>query len=150
MAKPSRPSKDCQLVGDKAHARRVASLREDFNAAIEGRDIDRIATVLCEDALLVPGDEADLIQGRASQLEAWTSIFSQAPDAGYVRSPQRIEISDDGALAAESGRWRGGWSTGGFEIRYTGRYFAKWRFTGADWQIESETFVTLKRTGGPS
>ena len=37
----------------------------------------------------------------------------------------------------------------GMQIRYSGRYFAKWRFDGLAWQIEAETFVTLKRSGGP-
>ena len=95
--------------------------------------------------MLVPGDEAACIQGREAQLEAWQSIFSAMPDVRYVRSPARIEVGEDGHLAAETGRWRGSWSAEGLSIRYSGRYFAKWRHDGLDWRIASEIFVTLRR-----
>ena len=150
MARSRKPAgSDIQLTGDKAAGREIAAIRARFNEAIGSRDIDAIAEALAENCWLVPGDEADPICGREAQLDAWSSIFGQSDDASYTRSPQRIEISEDGGLAAETGRWRGGWTSEGFEIRYTGRYFAKWRFDGAAWRIESETFVTLKRAGGP-
>jgi ketosteroid isomerase-like protein len=135
-----------QIVGDKNAGRAVAAARQAFNAALETRTLGAVETVLTEDALLVPGDEAQLIRGRAAQLEAWQSIFTQMPDVAYVRAPARIEIGEDGQLAAETGRWHGAWSTDGMSMRYSGRYFAKWRFDGLDWRIEAETFVTLKRS----
>lgn len=134
-----------QLLGDKVQARAVAAARAQFNAALADRDMDAIASVLADTVTLVPGDDAVLIEGRAAQLEAWRSIFTSMPDVSYVRTPARIEIGADGELAAESGRWRGAWSSEGFSIRYTGRYFAKWRFDGTRWLIEAEIFVTLKR-----
>lgn len=146
MARP--PKSDIQLLGDKAAARAVAAARRDFNTALEMRNLKAIAAVLAEDVLLVPGDEAECILGRAAQLEAWQSIFTAMPDVTYMRSPSRIEIGEDGQLAAETGRWRGAWSADGMSIRYSGRYFAKWRHDGLDWTIEAETFVTLKRAGG--
>ncbi|MFY0637151.1 YybH family protein [Maricaulis maris] len=146
MGKPAKS--DVQLVGDKSAARAIAAARADFNAALEGRALKAIAGHLVEDAVLVPGDEAQLITGRDAQLEAWASIFSQMPDVSYVRTPSRIEVCEDSHLAAETGRWKGAWSTDGFAIRYTGRYFAKWRCVDGVWQIEAETFVTMKRSGG--
>ena len=150
MARRLRPAApgDVQLLGDKAAARAVAEARRAFNEALEMRSLSAIAAALAEDAILIPGDEAQPIQGREAQLEAWQSIFDNMPDVAYVRTPTRIEIGDDGALAAETGRWRGAWSAEGMAIRYTGRYFAKWRFDGIDWRIEAETFVTLKRSAG--
>ncbi len=146
-----RPAKsDVQLVGDKSAARAIAAARADFNAALESRALKAIATHLAEDVVLVPGDEAQLITGREAQLEAWSSIFSQMPDVSYVRTPGRIEVCEDSHLAAETGRWKGGWSSEGFAIRYMGRYFAKWRCVDGVWQIEAETFVTMKRSGGAS
>jgi ketosteroid isomerase-like protein len=146
MGKPAKS--DVQLVGDKSAARAIAAARAGFNAALESRALKAIATHLAEDAVLVPGDEAQLITGRDAQLEAWSSIFSQMPDVSYVRTPSRIEVCEDSHLAAETGRWKGAWSTDGFAIRYTGRYFAKWRCVDGVWQIEAETFVTMKRSGG--
>ena len=147
MAKPAKT--DAQLLGDKAAARAIAAARADFNAALDSHSLDSIARHLAENALLVPGDEAQLISGRSDQLAAWASIFEQMPDVSYVRTPARIEVCEDGQLAAETGRWKGAWSTEGFAIRYSGRYFAKWRCSEAGhWQIEAETFVTLKRSGG--
>lgn len=148
MARARKPSADVQLTGDKPAARAVLAAREAFNTALAERDMAAIADVLAENAMLVPGDEAELINGRSAQIEAWQSIFTQASDVSYVRSPQRIEINEDGILAAETGKWRGGWSTEGMRIGYTGRYFAKWRFDGLAWRIEAETFVTMKRSGG--
>lgn len=146
-AKRSTATADTRLVGDKAAARLVLDARQCFNTALAERDFEAIRAVLSEDATLIPGDDAVLINGRAAQIEAWQSIFDQMDDVSYVRAPQRIEIADDGYLAAESGRWQGGWTSEGLRIGYTGRYFAKWRLDGLDWRIESEVFVTLKRTG---
>ena len=143
MAKP-----DIQLVGDKAAARAIVAARAGFNAALDTRSLKAISAVLVEDVVLVPGDEAQLITGRDAQLDAWSSIFSQMPDVSYVRTPTRIEVCEDSHLAAETGRWKGGWSADGFSIRYTGRYFAKWRCVDGTWQIEAETFVTMKRSSG--
>jgi ketosteroid isomerase-like protein len=139
---------DVQLLGDKAQARMVASARGDFNEALAARDILAIRSFLTDNVMLVPGDEAQLIQGRDAQIEAWQGLFQSMPDVAYLRSPQRIEIGDCGTLAAETGRWRGAWSAEGMQIKYNGRYFAKWRLDGAGWRIEAETFVTLRRQGG--
>ena len=149
MARPARsaPGSDVQLLGDKTAARAIAAARAEFNAALTARDMAAIAAVLAEAVTLVPGDDAVLIEGRTAQLEAWQSIFTNMPDVSYVRTAARIEIGEDGELAAETGRWRGAWSSEGFSIRYTGRYFAKWRFDGTRWMIEAEVFVTLKRQG---
>lgn len=149
MARPARtaPAAEVQLLGDKTAARAIAAARAGFNSALAARDIGAIAAVLGEAVTLVPGDDAVLITGREAQLEAWQSIFTNMSDVSYVRTPARIEIGEDGELAAETGRWRGAWSSEGFSIRYSGRYFAKWRFDGTHWMIEAEIFVTLKRQG---
>jgi len=136
---------DIQLLGDKAKARQIADVREGFNEALKARDLEAIKSALTSDVLLVPGDDAKLIDGREAQLEAWQSIFSNMPDVQYKRSPQRIEVGDCQSLAAETGRWQGQWSSEGMGIAYNGRYFAKWRFDGLNWRIEAETFVTLRR-----
>lgn len=150
MARKGKPAalRDIQLTGDKTAARDVLARREAFNRALELRALGEIADVLGEDVTLVPGDDAQLIAGREAQLEAWRSIFASMPDVSYVRSPARIDVAEDGALAAETGRWRGTWSAERLSVRYSGRYFAKWRHDGLAWRIEAETFVTLKRAGG--
>ncbi|WP_412545698.1 nuclear transport factor 2 family protein [Maricaulis sp. MIT060901] len=148
MARKVKSSSDCQLVGEKVAARLILEARERFNDALEARNMAAIEHVLSEDAVLVPGDDAQLINGRAAQLEAWQSIYENMDSVRYVRSPGRIEVSEDGHLAAETGRWTGGWTSQGMQISYMGRYFAKWRLEELVWKIEAETFVTIKRTGG--
>jgi ketosteroid isomerase-like protein len=148
MARRVKPGADAQLTGDKAVAKQIAAARAAFNTALSARDYDGIALALCEECTLVPGDDAELMAGREAQLSAWRSIITQAPDVSYVRTPMRIDVGEDGLLAAETGRWKGQWSAQGFEVRYSGRYFAKWRLDGDDWRIASEVFVTLKREGG--
>lgn len=145
MAKRIKPGADVQMTGDKAAAKQIAAARAAFNAALSSRDYDGIEQALCEDCTLVPGDDAELMAGRDAQLDAWRSIITQAPDVSYVRTPMRIDVGEDGLLAAETGRWKGHWSAHGVEVRYSGRYFAKWRLDGNDWRIASEVFVTLKR-----
>lgn len=151
MARPgksTKPLSDVQLVGDKAAAREIAQLRIDFNQAIADQDLEAIRSVLSPEAVLIPGDDAQLIIGQDAQIEAWVSIFGQCEEVGYLRSPARIEIADEGHLAAETGRWKGGWLSEGMQIDYTGRYFAKWRHDESGWKIAAETFVTIKRGGG--
>lgn len=145
MVKRTKPGADLQLTGDKAAAKQIAAARAAFNQALAERDYAAIEAALCEDCTLVPGDDAELMAGRDAQLDAWRSIITQAPDVVYVRTPVRIDVAEDGLLAAETGRWKGQWSAQGFEVRYAGRYFAKWRLDGDDWRIASEVFVTLKR-----
>jgi ketosteroid isomerase-like protein len=147
MATLQRSKSDIQFFGDKSAAREIASRRAVFNTAIKARDLDTIETVLAENAVLVPGDDAQLILGRAAQLSAWLTIFSDTTEAGYIRSPQRIEVNAEDRLAAEQGRWTGGWVSGGMRVAYDGRYFAKWKHNGLEWRIEAEVFVTMKREG---
>ena len=147
MALKSKSGTEVQTKGDKSAAKRIISERERFNQSIADRDFAAIESVLCEDCTLVPGEDAVLMSGRDQQLSAWQSIISQAPDAIYVRTPWRVDVSEDGGLAAEAGRWNGGWSSKGLKVSYQGRYFAKWRLEDDNWKIASEIFVTLKRSG---
>ncbi|MGJ3230634.1 MAG: YybH family protein [Oceanicaulis sp.] len=149
MARAARKAADIQMTGDRVLAREIAEMRARFNAALADRDFDAIERALCADCTLVPGDDAELIAGRPAQLDAWRSIFAQAPDVAYVRAPQRIDLAEDGLLAAETGRWRSAWSADGVSARYSGRYFAKWRRVGdGAWRIAAEVFVTLSREAG--
>jgi len=149
MVKRTKPGADVRIAGDKAIGQQIVAARLAFNQALVDRDYDAIAQALCEDCTLVPGDDAELMAGRTAQLEAWRSLIGQAPDTRYVRTPMRIDVGDDGLLAAETGRWKGDWSAQGYKFGFSGRYFAKWRLDGDHWKIASEVFVTLKREGGP-
>ena len=145
MVKRAKPGADIQLTGDKAAAKQIAAARAAFNQALSERDFSAIEAALCEDCTLVPGDDAELMAGRDVQLDAWRSIINQAPNVSYLRTPMRIDVGEDGLLAAETGRWKGDWYAHGVHVRYSGRYFAKWRLDGDGWRIASEVFVTLKR-----
>ena len=145
MARKPKPGGDVQMTGDRTLAREIAVARARFNQALAERDYPAIAAALAEDCTLVPGDDAELMAGRDTQLDAWRSIFAQAPNVSYVRTPQRIDVAEDALLAAETGRWRGAWSADGVSARYSGKYFAKWRLDGDAWRITAEVFVTLAR-----
>ena len=146
MVKRVKPGSDVRIAGDKTAGQAIAAARTAFNQALADRDMAVIESVLAEDCVLTPGDDGEQMSGRQTQLDAWRSIMTQAPDLFYLRAPMRIDVSEDGLLAAESGRWNGSWSAHGVQVRYSGRYFAKWRLEGNDWRIASEVFVTLKRT----
>jgi hypothetical protein len=61
----------------------------------------------------------------------------------YVRTPESVALDQDGARAAEQGRWVGTWRG---QPSLSGVYLAAWRKSVGQWVIESELYVTLAST----
>ena len=89
MVKRVKPGADVQLTGDKAAAKQIAAARAAFNQALAARDFEAIEAALCADCTLVPGDDAELMAGRDTQLDAWRSLIAQAPDVSIEIRCQR-------------------------------------------------------------
>jgi ketosteroid isomerase-like protein len=115
--------------------------RAAFNRALGAADINAIAPLLAQNAVLVTGSDSAVIAGRKAQILAWKREFAVADRTVYTRLPDRIEASAVEPVALEYGHWQGITESG--RPLASGTYCAKWRKIGADWVIEAEIFVTL-------
>lgn len=130
----------CAAPGDLA-AELVKSARAAFNKAIVEEDIDSIAAILTENAILVSGTDSMIFPDRTAQLAIWREDFEAGERTIYQRLPDCISVSPILPIATERGAWRGV-QTGDARSYAGGVYMAKWRQVGETWQLEAEIFST--------
>jgi ketosteroid isomerase-like protein len=70
-------------------------------------------------------------------------VFTEYPDASYVRTLIKLDFNAAGDTAAETGSWVGQWSSDDKQVQGQGSYFAKWRKTEGRWLLQAEIFVSL-------
>lgn len=116
--------------------------RAAFNRALAETDVDAIAPILAQDAILVTGTDSAVIAGRKAQLLTWKREFAAPTRTIYTRTPETILASPVEPIALEHGHWQGIAATTGQPLA-SGAYTAKWRLIGADWVIEAEIYLTL-------
>jgi ketosteroid isomerase-like protein len=120
----------------------ILRARAHSNRSIAKRNLLGVGDTLSEDYVGVIGD-GTFVPSRAEYLRLFKEGFDRPKQSmTYVRSPESIEVADDGNLAAEHGRWEATSSSGSFVC--AGAYSAMWRRTPEGWKIRSEIFVTLK------
>jgi ketosteroid isomerase-like protein len=119
----------------------IRAKRKLTNRLIAAHDAARLAPHLTEDVLLIVGD-GELISGAEAVLAAFAGQFADPTFVDYVRTTGTVEVAEDGARAAETGRWVGRWQ-GGAEV--SGVYLAAWRQRRGQWLLERELYVTLRR-----
>lgn len=119
----------------------IRTRRAAFNRALAEADLDAIAPLLAQDAVLVAGTDSALLVGRKAQLLAWKREFAAADRTVYTRLADRIEASAAAPIAFEHGHWQGV-TLSGTPIA-SGSYVAKWREIRGAWTIEAELFLTL-------
>ena len=112
----------------------IRARRRLTNKLIAAREAPRLKPFFLPDARLITGD-GGLILGADAIAEAFAAQFREPGFVAYVRTPDRVELDQDGGRAAETGRWTGG--------GMSGVYMAAWRKVTGQWAIESELFVTL-------
>jgi ketosteroid isomerase-like protein len=118
----------------------IRAKRKLTNRLIAAHDAARLRPHLTDDMLLIVGDGA-LIQGAEAVISAFAGQFADRSFIAYVRTTETVEIAEDGARAAETGRWVGSWK-GGVEV--SGVYMAAWRESRGQWLLERELYTTLK------
>ena len=116
--------------------------RAAFNSALAERNLDAIAPLLGQHAILVAGTDSAVIAGRKAQLLAWKHEFGAATRTIYVRTPATIVASPIEPIAFEHGHWQGVDAATGQHVT-SGDYTAKWRRIAGDWVIEAELYLTL-------
>jgi hypothetical protein len=121
-------------VGGTAPEDAIRARRRLTNKLIAAREAARLRPFFLADARLITGD-GGLILGAEAIVEAFAAQFREPGFVAYVRTPATVELDQDGARAAETGRWTG--------AGLSGAYMAAWRKVTGQWVIESELFVTL-------
>lgn len=116
----------------------IRARRRLTNKLIAAHDAQRLRPFLAADVKLIAGDGA-LILGADQVVQAFAGQFADPAFGTYVRSTERVELDQEGARAAEHGRWTAHWQGGGM----AGAYLAVWRRVTGQWVIESELYVTL-------
>ncbi len=116
----------------------IGARRRLTNRLIAAHEAGRLRPFLDPQVKVIAGDCA-LITGADAVVAAFEAQFRDPAFVAYVRTPDRVELDQDGLRAAESGRWVGTWR----QARMSGVYLASWRKITGQWVIESEMFVTL-------
>ncbi|MDH4385716.1 MAG: nuclear transport factor 2 family protein [Caulobacter sp.] len=128
-----------------APADMIRARRRLTNRLIAAHQADRLAPFLAPDMRLT-GGEGGMILGAASVVEAFRQQFADPDFVTYERLSETVTVDQDGARAAESGRWTGTWKEAAGRLVLTGTYLAVWRKQIGQWVLEQELYVTLTRT----
>ncbi len=125
---------------------KIRGLRTQSNAAIAAHDYGAMRRFFTPDYTILPGSS-----GRAFSADDMAKRiagdFDDPTFITYVRTPQRLLISDRRERAAETGRWVGTWKKADGMMRMSGVYQATWNPTPAGWRLKNESFVTLACSG---
>ena len=117
----------------------VRARRKLTNRLIAAHDAGRLKPFLHLDITLIAGD-GTVLAGAAAVLEAFATQFADPAFVTYERISESVDLNQDEARAAESGRWIATWRDA---PTLTGTYLAAWRRVTGQWVIESELYVTL-------
>ncbi len=120
----------------------IRARRKLTNKLIAAHDAARLRPFLHADATMITGD-GSLIIGAAAIVQAFAGQFADPAFVHYVRTSTEVEIDQDGARAAEQGRWTALWRGADGETAMAGTYLAVWRKVSGQWVIEAELYVTL-------
>jgi hypothetical protein len=117
----------------------IRARRRLTNRLIAAHDAARLRPFLDPAINLISGD-GGLLCGADAVVAAFAGQFRDPAFQTYVRDPQTVVLDDDGARAAEAGRWTAHWA-GAPEM--SGTYLACWKKVVGQWVIESELYITL-------
>jgi ketosteroid isomerase-like protein len=122
----------------------IRALRIQYNDTIERRDVEGFANVLSPTfvELLSSGS---VTTNAVAVAESYRAIEFQDPAfIAYDRHTDTVDISSNGALAVERGRWAARYhGQNGDELRGCGRYQAGWVRADGRWLIQTESYVDL-------
>jgi hypothetical protein len=117
----------------------IRARRRLTNKIIAAHDAARLKPFFDPQVKLIVGD-GSLITGVDAVLDAFAGQFQDPAFVAYVRTPETVTPDQDGARAAEQGRWVGTWRGA---PSLSGVYLATWRKSVGQWVIESEMYVSL-------
>jgi ketosteroid isomerase-like protein len=125
----------------------IRASREQFNIAIEQKDVATIRSMLAPGYHIVTG-RSEQSHGADEEARRWTTRFQSDPTTFYRRTPRDITINEDWGMAEELGNWKGIYTVNGALVHVSGVYAAKWqRAEDGGWVIQAEMFTTITCTG---
>lgn len=136
---PTRPD-HADAIGE------IRSLRETSNRAIAAHDMAAFLPVFADDAAFVFSNGSSA-HGKAELQTLFARDFADPAFVAYVRTPQRVSVSDAGVRAVEHGTWTAFKREPRGETHYGGDYMAHWFKTPQGWQIRGEIYVKLRCAG---
>ncbi|MBB6123425.1 YybH family protein [Sphingobium subterraneum] len=113
---------------------RIAELRKASNAAIAAHDSKNAVAPMTDETIIVTSG-GSLLTGRVKMQAAFDKSFSDPKFLRYVRSPNRIAVTD--GLAMERGVWEGRWT----DRSMAGCYLTRWERPDGQWRIKAEMYV---------
>lgn len=120
----------------------IRARRKLTNKLIAAHEAARLRPFLDPGIKLIAGD-GSLIMGADEVAAAFDAQFRDPTFIAYVRTTETVSLDDEGARAAEAGRWVGTWR----DQSQSGTYLAVWRKAVGQWVLESELYVTLDHGG---
>jgi ketosteroid isomerase-like protein len=120
----------------------IVQQRQISNLSIAEHDIETFLGTLMPDYHVVTAANFQL-SGHQAQREMMERVFTEYPDASYVRTLIMLDFNSAHDTAAEIGSWVGKWSRGDKQVELDGSYFAKWRKIENRWLLQAEIFVSL-------
>ena len=120
----------------------IRALRLQSNEAIRQHNVGAIGSYLHDDYVITISTGA-IERSRDDHVRGFRQHFSEYPDVIYIRTPDKITLSEAYPLAIEQGTWVGRKTTENGKLENGGEYTAAWRRTDSGWSIYSELFVAL-------
>ncbi len=117
----------------------IRARRKLTNRLIAAHDAGRLKPFFHPTMTLITGD-GTVLSGAPAVLGAFASQFADPSFVTYERITTSVDLDQDEARAAESGRWVATWKDA---PTLSGTYLAAWRRVTGQWVIESELYVTL-------
>jgi hypothetical protein len=120
----------------------IRARRKLTNKLIAAHEAARLSPFFDPQMKLITGD-GSLILGADEVVAAFDAQFRDPTFVAYVRTTEAVTLDDEGARAAESGRWVGTWK----DQQQSGTYLAAWRKATGQWVLEQELYITLDHGG---
>lgn len=126
----------------KVDKQAILETRKLSNRALKAHDLQTFLSFFADDLSITSGN-GSVVRGKDSLENYLSRVFAEDEDLYFVRTAQRVSVSDTGDRAWEEGKWVGlrpetpDWRNIG------GQYAAMWVKQEGIWRIKSELFVTL-------
>ena len=131
-----------RVVNVQREEKAIREQRRLFNEAITAHDARTISATWLPDIQVSPSDGRPMV-GREAVQKAFEGFFADPSFIIFVRTPNQVQISEDGTSAAEHGEWVGRWQHAGEISIRRGVYLGSWRKQAGRWLIQAELFVPL-------
>ena len=101
----------------------IRAAREQFNIAIEQKDVESIRSMLAPGYHIVTG-RSEQSHGADEEARRWRERFRADATTFYRRTPRDITINEDWGMAEELGNWKGVYTVKDVLVHVSGVYAA--------------------------